>query len=317
MVTVHDMHEARARIAGRVHQTPLIGSSTIAARIGAARFELKCESVQKTGSFKVRGVLNKLSQLSDEARSRGVVTVSAGNHAQAMAWGARAAGVRCTVVMPANASRTKVAASIGYGATVIQHGTGADAFRRALELAESDGFTFVHPFDDDQVIAGAGTAGLEIFDQTSPPDIVIVPVGGGGLISGIAIAVKETSPTTRVIGVEPSGAAVMRQSLDAGRALPMGTMNTIADGLAAPMAGERNYHVVKRYVDDVVLVSDDEIVEAMKTLLSRCKLLAEPAGAAATAAALAGRIPLTGTEHIVAMLSGGNVDLERLAQLVA
>ena len=296
--------------------TPMFSSSMSAARAGAARFELKCESVQKTGSFKVRGVLNTLSQLGDQARARGVVTVSAGNHAQAMAWGARAAGVRCTVVMPANASRTKVAASIGYGATVIQNGTGADAFRTALELAETEGFTFVHPFDDDHVIAGAGTAGLEIFEQTTPPDIVVVPVGGGGLIAGIAIAVKETSPSTRVIGVEPSGAAVMRLSLDAGRALRLASMNTIADGLAAPMAGERNYDVVKRYVDDVVLVSDDEIVDAMKTLLSRCKLLAEPAGAAATAAVLAGKIPLNGTEHVVAILSGGNVDLEKLAQLV-
>ena len=317
MVTVQDIHNARARIAGRVHLTPMIGSSTIARRIGAASFELKCESVQKTGSFKVRGVLNKLSQLTDADRARGVVTVSAGNHAQAMAWGARAAGVKCTVVMPANASRTKVAASIGYGATVIQHGTGADAFRMALELADSEGFTFVHPFDDEQIIAGAGTAGLEVLEQSPSPDVVVVPVGGGGLIAGIAVAVKETSPNTRVIGVEPAGAAVMRQSLDAGRALNMVSMHTIADGLAAPMAGAHNFDIVKRYVDDVVLVSDDEIVEAMKELLSRCKLLAEPAGAAATAAVLAGKIPLQGTERVVAMLSGGNVDLERLATLVA
>ena len=317
MVTVHDMHQARARIAPRLHVTPLIGSATIADRAGAARFALKCESLQKTGSFKVRGVLNKLSQLSDEARARGVVTVSAGNHAQAMAWGARAAGVQCTVVMPANASKTKVAASIGYGATVIQHGTGADAFRRALELAESEGFTFVHPFDDDHVIAGAGTTGLELFDQGSPPDIVVVPIGGGGLISGVAIAVKETNPATRVFGVEPVGANVMRQSLDAGHAMRMESMQTIADGLAAPFAGERNFAVVQRYVDDVVLVTDDEIVEAMKVLLSRCKLLAEPAGAAATAAVLSGKIPLRGTEHVVALLSGGNVDLDRVAQLIA
>ena len=317
MVSVHEMHLARARISARLHQTPLLGSSTIAARVGAARFDLKCESLQKTGSFKVRGVLNTLGQLSDDARARGVVTVSAGNHAQAMAWGARAAGVKCTVVMPANASNSKVAASIGYGATVVQHGTGADAFRKALELADSEGFTFVHPFDDDHVIAGAGTTGLEIFDQTSPPDIVVVPIGGGGLIAGVAIAVKETNPSTRVIGVEPVGANVMRQSLDAGRAMRMESMNTIADGLAAPFAGARNFDVVRRYVDDVVLVTDDEIVEAMKTLLSRCKLLSEPAGAAATAAVLAGKIPLHGTEHVVALLSGGNVDLERVAQLIA
>ncbi len=317
MVNVHDMHAARARLGTRVHRTPLVGSSTIAAMTGVARFELKCESLQKTGSFKVRGVLNKLSQLTDEQRARGVVTVSAGNHAQAMAWGARAAGVACTVVMPANASRTKVDASIGYGATVIQHGTGADAFRRALELAESEGFTFVHPFDDDQVIAGAGTAGLEILDQTTPPDVVVVPVGGGGLISGIAIAVKETSPSTRVIGVEPTGAAVMRQSLDAGSARTMSSMNTIADGLAAPMAGDRNYDVVARYVDDVVLVTDEELIHAMKILLGRCKLLAEPAGAAATAALLAGKIAVRATDHVVALLSGGNVDLDKVSHFLA
>ena len=316
MVTLQEMQMARARIGGRVHQTPMFSSATLAAFAGVDRFELKCESFQKTGSFKVRGVLNKLGQLSDDARARGVVTVSAGNHAQAMAWGAKAAGVRCTVVMPANASRTKVDASIGYGATVIQHGTGADAFRRALDLAETEGFTFVHPFDDDQVIAGAGTTGLEIFDQTSPPDMVVVPIGGGGLIAGIAIAVKATSPTTRVIGVEPVGAAVMRQSLDAGYAVHMDSMSTIADGLAAPMAGERNFAVVRRYVDDVVLVTDDEIAEAMSTLLARCKLVAEPAGAAATAALLTEKIPLRGVKHVVALLSGGNVDLKQLAALL-
>lgn len=317
MVTVQDIRDAQARIAGRLHRTPVFGSSTLASRAGAARFELKCESFQKTGSFKVRGVLNKLSQLTDDARARGVVTVSAGNHAQALAWGARAAGVRCTVVMPANASRSKVEASIGYGATVIQHGTSMEAFQRARELAETEGFTFVHPFDDDGIIAGTGTVALEILEQTDAPDVIVIPIGGGGLISGMAIGIKETNPATRVIGVEPIGAAVMRQSLDAGRALRMEAPSSIADGLAAPMAGERNFEAVQRYVDDVVLVSDEEIVEAMGLLLSRCKLLAEGAGAAATAALITGKIPMKGTEHVVAMVSGGNVDLGRLSQLLS
>ena len=316
MVTLSDIQAAADRIAGRVHRTPLVGSSTLAARAGVARFELKCESFQKTGSFKVRGVLNRLSQLSDDERSRGVVSVSAGNHAQALAWGARAAGVRCTVVMPANASRAKVTASVGYGADVIQHGTSMDAFKRARELEETHGFIFVHPFDDDRTIAGTGTVGLEILDQTTPPDIVVVPIGGGGLISGIAIAIKEKHPSTRVVGVEPAGASVMRPSLDAGRALRVESVSSIADGLAAPMVGERNFAAVQRYVDDVVIVSDDEIADAMGLLLSRCKLLAEGAGAAATAALVTGKIVVRETDHVVALLSGGNVDLARLTELL-
>ena len=317
MVTLQDIKDARARVAGSLHRTPVFSSSALASRTGVARFALKCENFQKTGSFKVRGVLNRLSQLSDAERARGVVTVSAGNHAQALAWGAKAAGVRCTVVMPANASRTKVEASMGYGAAVIQHGTSMDAFQMARELAESEGFTFVHPFDDDRTIAGTGTVALEILEQTGAPDVIVIPIGGGGLISGMAIGIKESNPATRVIGVEPTGAAVMRQSLDAGRALRMDAPSSIADGLAAPMAGERNFDAVQRYVDDVVLVSDDEIAEAMRLLLSRCKLLAEGAGAAATAALITGKIPMKGNEHVVAVLSGGNVDLDRLSQLLS
>lgn len=315
MIALQDIRDASTRIASRVHCTPVFGSSTLAQRAGVARFELKCENFQKTGSFKVRGALNALSQLDDDARSRGVVTVSAGNHAQALAWAARAADIACTVVMPETAARSKVDASTGYGATVILHGTSADAFRKARELADTDGFTFVHPFDDDRIIAGTGTVALELLEQTAPPDIVVVPIGGGGLIAGIAIAIKESHPATRVIGVEPTGASVMRQSLDAGHAMRLESVNSIADGLAAPMAGEKTYEAVQRYVDDVVLVSDEEIALAMEMLLSRCKLLAEGGGAAATAALLAGRIPMRGTEHVVAILSGGNVDLERLLQL--
>ena len=221
MVTLDDIRAARARIAGRLQRTPVLASTTLASRSGAARFELKCESFQTTGSFKVRGVLNRLAQLDDDARGRGVVTVSAGNHAQALAWAARDAGIPCTVVMPAHASQAKVEASRGYGATVIQLGTSMDAFRRAHELADTDGFTFVHPFDDDRTIAGTGTVAMELFEQTDAPDMIVVPVGGGGLISGMAICAKALNPATRIIGVEPEGASVMRQSLDAGRPLHM------------------------------------------------------------------------------------------------
>ena len=317
MITLSEIRDAQARMTGHLHRTPIVSSSTLAALAGVARFELKCESFQKTGSFKVRGVLNRLSQLDDEARRLGVVTVSAGNHAQALAWGGREAGIRCTVVMPANASSAKVDASRAYGATVIQHGTSMDAFQKAHAIADTEGSTFVHPFDDDRTIAGTGTVSLEILEQTDAPDVIVVPVGGGGLISGMAIAFKESHPRTRVIGVEPVGAAIMRQSLDAGRACRMDAPGSIADGLAAPMAGERNFAAVQRYVDDIVLVTDDEIAEAMRLLLTRCKLLAEGAGAAATAALITGKIPMNGTEHAIAVLSGGNVDPARLSQILS
>jgi threonine dehydratase len=317
MVTLDDIREAQVRISGATHRTPVIGSETLARRAGVARLELKCESFQKTGSFKARGALNRLMQLPDAERARGVVTVSAGNHAQALAWAAREVGVRCTVVMPESASRSKVEASREYGAEAILHGTSMDAFQRAFELAASEGFIFIHPFDHEHTIAGTGTTALELLEQTSAPDVVVIPVGGGGLISGMAIAIKEASPRTRVIGVEPTGASVMRQSLDAGRPLKLDVVASLADGLAAPMAGTLNFEAVQRYVDDVVLVTDDEIADAMGVLLTRCKLLAEGAGAAATAAVLAGRIALGPADHVVAMLSGGNVDLAVVARISA
>ena len=315
MVTLDDIRDARRRIAGRVHCTPLFSATLLGERAGVQLF-LKCESLQKTGSFKARGALNKLAQLEASARSRGVVTVSAGNHAQALAWAARTEGIRCTVVMPAAAAQAKADASAAYGAEVIRHGTSMDAFAKARELAATRELTFVHPFDDEQIVAGAGTAGLELLEQLQSVAVVVVPIGGGGLIAGIASAVKLANPAVRVFGVEPRGAAVMRQSLDAGRAMRAESLNTIADGLAAPMAGEIPFDIVRRCVDDVVLVSDEEIAEAMRALLSRAKLLAEPAGAAATAAILSGRIPLARGSRVVALLSGGNVDMARLKELL-
>ena len=317
MVSLLDVRAAAARVAGRLHRTPLMGSATLAERGGVKRVDLKCESFQKTGSFKTRGSLNLLSNLDPAARERGVVSVSAGNHAQALAWCARAEGIACTVVMPALATQSKVDASRGYGARVIQHGTGAEAFERAHELEREEGLTFVHPFDDDRIIAGAGTCGLELLEQSaSPPDVVLVPVGGGGLISGVAVAIKESLPSARVFGVEPRGAAVMRKSLDAGHAERMPSMSTIADGLAAPMAGERNFEIVRRWVEDIVLVDDDEIAEAMRVLMSRCKLVAEPAGAAATAALLSGRLPLRPGDSVAVLVSGGNVDLSKMKDML-
>ena len=277
---------------------------------------LKCESLQKTGSFKARGALNRLALLDEAERARGVVAVSAGNHAQALAWGAAAAGVKCTVVMPSHASRTKIEASRGYGADVVLAGDTAQAFERSHALAEEHGYVFVHPFEDDQVMAGAGTVGLEILEDLSDVDVVVVPIGGGGLIGGIASAIKARAPSVRVFGVEPTGAASMRKSLDEGRASRLDSVNTIADGLAPLMAGTLAFDIVRRKVDDVVLVSDDEIADAMRQLLVYTKLVAEGAGAAATAAVLARKLPLSRGSRVVAILSGGNVDPDRLKQLL-
>ena len=308
-----DIRAAHARIAPRIHRTPLLSATRLGARAGVTLFH-KCESLQKTGSFKVRGALNNVSQLDAAARKRGVVTVSAGNHAQALAWAARDAGVRCTVVMPTTASRTKVDASRGYGAEVVLHGaSGIEAFAHAHALAKERDLAFVHPFDDPAVIAGQGTVGLEILEQLENVDDVVVPIGGGGLIAGVATAIKESRPQVRVYGVEPTGAAVMRQSLDAGHPVRLESMKTIADGLAAPMAGDVTYPIVKHYVDDVVLVTDEEIMAAMREILLSAKLLAEGGGAAATAAILSGKLKLEG-RRVVAVLSGANVDASRIME---
>jgi threonine dehydratase len=250
------LREAQARISGSVHRTPIVSSRTLSERVGQAVF-LKCENLQKTGSFKVRGALNRVLELDDEARSRGVVTVSAGNHAQAVAWAAARTGTSATVVMPANASPTKARASEGYGAEVILQGTIMEAFDLAREVARDRGATFLHAFDDPHIVAGQGTVGLEILEELPDPTTVVVPVGGGGLISGIALAAANLAPDARVFGVEPHGACAMRKSLDVGSAVHLESVDTVADGLGAPMAGELTFEVVRRHVEDVVLVSDD------------------------------------------------------------
>ncbi len=311
LLEAQDFTRARARLNGHVHVTPLLSATALGARAGVRLF-LKCENLQKTGSFKVRGALNKLKQLDAALRARGVVSVSAGNHAQALAWAARATQTACTVVMPERATPSKVAASRGYGAEVVLHGDALHAFERAHALAAERGLTFIHPFDDAQIMAGQGTAGLELLEQAGSADALIVPIGGGGLIGGIAAAVRDIDRAIRVYGVEPEGAAAMRRSLDVGRPEHLERVETIADGLGAPMAGELTFEVVRRYVEDVVLVTDDEIRLAMAALLSRAKLLTEPAGAAGVAALLAGKIPIKAGERVVVVLSGGNVTMEQL-----
>src|SRR5215475_6698697 len=286
MIGLNEIRDARQRIAGRVHVTPTVSATRIGERVGV-HLVLKCENLQKTGSFKVRGVLNKLSRLSAAERARGVVTVSADIHA--------------VVVMPEAASPAKIEASRGYGAEIVLHGaTSIQAIARARELEKERNLVFVHPFDDEVVCAGAGTAGMELVEQAGDLDVVVIPIGGGGLISGMAVAIKEMNPGIRVFGVEPRGAPSTRLSLDAGRAVTLESVNTIADGLAAPMTGQVNFEIIRRYVDDV-----DVIADALRELLVSAKLLAEPGGAAATAAVLTRAIPMRDGQRIATVVSGG------------
>ncbi len=315
--TLREIEETRQRIAGTVHRTPLFTSATLGARVGA-RVYLKAESFQKTGSFKARGAYNNIVQLTNDEKRRGVITFSSGNHAQAMAWAARAAGVPATVVMAEGANPTKVAACRGYGAEVLLHGaTATEAFAEMYRLRDERNLTFIHPFDSPRTLAGVGTIGLEILDDLPEVDVVVVGVGGGGLIGGIATAIKQAKPAARLFGVEPAGADAMIRSLAAGHVVHLDRVDTIADGLAPPFVGELPLAVVQRYVEDVVALTDGEIIAGMRFLLERCKVVAEPAGAAATAAVLAGKIPIRPGENVAIIVSGGNVDLPKLRDYLA
>jgi len=313
LITRDDLLAAQAVIAGRVHRTPIIGSTYLSDLTGLdLRFKL--ELFQKTGSFKPRGVLNKLHHLTPEEKARGAITLSAGNHGQALSWAATTSGIRSLVVMPTTAVRSKVEATRGYGGEVVLTSEGLMDTCSALQRER--GMTLVHPFDDPMIIAGAGTVGLEIAEDVPDVDAVLVGVGGGGLISGVATAIKASCPKARVIGVEPEDACAMSLSLAQGAAVHLDNVNTVADGLAAPFAGEHTLAHVQARVDDIVIVNDDEIVAAMRLILERCKVVAEPAAASTLAALLSDKVSLPAGSMTVCVLSGGNVDWEGLKRLM-
>lgn len=316
MIGIDDIRRARDCIDGRVHRTPVIGSRTLGRSFDGSLL-LKVEALQRTGSFKVRGVLNRLQQLTAAERERGLVTVSAGNHAQAVAWAAGLEGVRATVVMPEHATAAKVTASREYGADVVLHGDVFDAFAKMEELRVEHGYTLIHPFDDPHVIAGQGTVGIELCEQVPDLEMVIVPVGGGGLLSGVATAVRSLRPDALIIGVEPAASDAVSQGLAAGQPVRLASSKTIADGLGAPMTGPNALEHVRAHVDDVVTVSEDDIAHALRMILERCKLLVEPAGAAAVAAVLSGAVTVPTGARVAAVLSGGNIDLVQLRSLLA
>jgi threonine dehydratase len=323
-VSLDQIEAARTRIGGLVHRTPLLSSSTAAEWVTAATgvrvaddcLYLKAEHLQKTGSFKARGMSNRIATLTADARSRGAITLSAGNAGQAYAWAGGAAGVPVTVVMPAAAVRSKVDACLSYGARVVLHGVHVgEAFVELERIRDAEGLTYCPPFDDPMVIAGNGTAGLELIDELPDVDVVVVGIGGGGLISGISAAVKERRPAARVYGVEPERSNAMSLALERGEIVPI-QPESVADGLGAPFAGAWTLAMVRRYVDDIVLLDDATILAGLRFMLERGKQLLEPAGAAALAAVLAGRIPIRDGERVAVILSGGNIEMGRLGELL-
>ena len=317
LIPIDAIRDAAERTAPHIHRTPLLSSRTLGQRVGV-HLDLKCESFQKTGSFKPRGALNIVLSLPDERRACGLVTVSAGNHAQAVAWAARIVGIPCTVVMPSDAPRSKTDAVRGYGATVIGHPDRATLFDRMREEEARTGATFVHPFDDPVGLAGAGTVGLEIIEQVPNVEYVIVPIGGGGLMAGVTCAVKALRPQCRVVGVELAAGPGMTPALAAGKPVPVTRpAATLADGLGPPFVGALPLEVAQQALDELVLVTEEEIMEAMRVLLVRAKLYVEGSGAATTAALIAGKVKLRDGAKVVAIVSGGNVDPERALALFA
>ena len=312
MIPLSKIRAAAARLAGKVHRTPLFTATGLGELFGA-RFFLKCENFQKTGSFKPRGALNKVLSLSPEERARGLVTVSAGNHAQALAWAARIAGAACTVVMPTGAPQSKIDATRGYGAEIVLHDDRATLFDKLAEVRDARGLVFVPPFDDPEIIAGAGTTGLEILEDLPDADVVLVPVGGGGVLAGIASAVKQLRPQAKVVGVELAEGPGLAPALAAGKPVTVTRpWGTLADGMTPPFVGALPLEIAKEAVDEVLGVSEAGIIEAMKLLMTRAKLYVEGAGAASTAALLEGRVSVPPATRVVALVSGGNVDLSRI-----
>jgi threonine dehydratase len=313
LTTLHDIRDARRVIDGKVHRTPMLSASALGEMADVQLF-LKCEQFQKTGSFKPRGALNTLAHLSPEEKARGLVSASAGNHAQGLSYAARAYGAQATIVMPADAPQAKVNAVRGYGGKIVFAESVNTMFEKMQELAHEYNYIIAHPFDNPYVIAGQGTIGLEIFEDVPDADYVFVPIGGGGLISGIALALKEQNPRIKIIGVECTAGGAYYTSRQNGENTRVVCSHSIAGGIICPMIGVHNYPLMENYVDDVVLVNDDEIKQAIRLLLERAKMMVEGAGAAATAAVLTRKVSLPKNARVVSVLSGGNVDLEKLKE---
>lgn len=313
MLTLDKIYHAAFTLKNIARTTDLLSSSSLKPN---THMYLKTENLQVTGSFKVRGAYYKISQLTDEQKKAGVIACSAGNHAQGVAISATKNGIKSVVCMPDGAPISKVEATKGYGAEVVLvPGVYDDAFNKAQELQKEKGYTFVHPFDDEDVIAGQGTIGLEILNQLENIDAVVVPIGGGGLISGVAFAVKSLKPQIKVYGVQAANAPSMFESLKKKEQITLDSVSTFADGIAVKHPGDLTFELVSKYVDEVVTVSEDEIAMAILTLMERQKLIAEGAGATAVAAVLSDKIPVDG-KNVVCIVSGGNIDVNILSRVL-
>jgi threonine dehydratase len=315
MIGIQDIQTAMGRIREAIRVSPCTHSETFSALTNNAIF-LKLDNQQRTGAFKERGALNKLLTLTAEERAQGVIAASAGNHAQGVAYHAERQGIRATIYMPLPTPLTKVSATRAYGAEVVLHGTNYDeAYGEAVEQAQKRRLTLIHAFDDDAVIAGQGTLGLEILKQQPDIEAIVAPIGGGGLIGGIACAVKETNPAVRIFGVQPSKLPSMKAAVTQGKPVTLDAAATIADGIAVRRAGDRTFPLVQKYVDDIVTVEEEEIANAILLLLEREKTLAEGAGAASIAAVLNRKLPLQG-KKVAVLVCGGNIDVTLLSRII-
>ena len=315
MIQLSDIHSALSRIRADIRVSPCTHSETFSGLTRNSIF-LKLDNQQRTGAFKERGALNKLLTLNPDQRAHGVIAASAGNHAQGVSYHAGRHGIRARIVMPLPTPLTKVSATRAYGADVVLHGANYDeAYGKAIELSEQDHLTLIHAFDDDAVIAGQGTLGLEILSQHAEIEAVVSPIGGGGLIGGIACAVKETNPKVKVYGVQPARLPSMKAAVAQGKPVTLESAKTIADGIAVRRAGERTLPLVQKYVDDIVTVEEEEIANAILLLLEREKTLAEGAGAAAIAAVLNRKLPLQ-DRRVAVLVCGGNIDVTLLARII-
>lgn len=315
MIQLSDIHSALNRIRADIRVSPCTHSETFSG-ITHNEIFLKLDNQQRTGAFKERGALNKLLTLTPEERSRGVIAASAGNHAQGVSYHAGRHGIRARIVMPLPTPLTKVSSTRGYGAEVVLYGANYDeAYQKAIEQSHEEGLTMIHAFDDDAVIAGQGTLGLEILSQHRDIEVIVAPIGGGGLIGGIACAAKETNPAVKVFGVQPSRIPSMKAAVNQGKPVTLDSAKTIADGIAVRRAGDRTLPLVQKYVDDIVTVEEEEIANAVLLLLEREKTLAEGAGAAAIAAVLNRKLPLEG-KRVAVLVCGGNIDVTLLSRII-
>ena len=313
MLTLDKIYQASFALKTVIRRTDLISAPNINPD---SHIYLKPENLQITGSFKVRGACFKIAQLTEEEKAKGVVACSAGNHAQGVALAATTHGIKSLICLPDNAPISKIEATKWYGADVcLVEGVYDDAYQKALKLRDEKGYTFVHPFDDEDVIAGQGTIGLELLEQLPDLDAVIVPIGGGGLISGVAFAIKHLNPNVKIYGVQASGAPSMLNSIEHNKIERMGFVRTIADGIAVKEPGEHTFEYCKKYVDEIVTVNDDEISTAILALIEQHKLIAEGAGAVAVAAAMFNKVPIKGKKAIC-LVSGGNIDVTILSRVI-